>query len=99
MATVAARAHARPAEEEQAAEQVGAPSFSDLVRAHFRREQELQANGAASPATDEEYRARLAEFEREEGELSSVYWSTRKASAVAITVKTLSERRHLFAET
>jgi hypothetical protein len=99
MATIAARAHTRPAEAEQAAEQVGASSFSDLVRAHFRREQERQANGAASDRVEEEYRARLAEFEREEGELSSVYWSTRKASAVALTVKMSHERRHPFDET
>jgi hypothetical protein len=98
MATIAARAHSRPAEVEHAAEQVGAPSFSDLVRAHFRREQQQQANGAASPAADEEYRARLAEFEREEGELSAVYWSTRNASAVALTVKKTRERRHAFSE-
>jgi hypothetical protein len=99
MATIAARAHSRPAEEEQAAEQVGAPSFSDLVRAHYRREEERKANGVASQAADEEYRTRLAEFEREEGELSSVYWSTRNASAVALTVKTSGLRRHAFAET
>ena len=99
MATIAARAHSRPVEEEQAAEQVGASSFSDLVRAHFHREQERQASGHASQATDEEYRARLAEFERQEGELSSVYWSTRNASAVALTVMTSGKRRHAFAET
>ncbi len=99
MATIAARAHSRPAEEEQAAEQVGGPSFSDLVRAHFQREQERQANGHASQATDEEYRTRLADFERQEGELSSAYWSTRNASAVALTIKTSSKRRHAFAET
>jgi len=99
MATIVARAHSRPAEAEQAAEQVGASSFSDLVRAHFHREQERQANGHASQATDAEYRARLAEFERQEGELSSVYWSTRNASAVALTVKTVGMRRHAFAET
>lgn len=98
MASIAARAHAVRAEEEQAAEQVGAASFSDLVRAHYRREQERQANGSASPAADEEYRARLAEFEREEGDLASVYWSTRNASAVALTVKKTRERRHAFAE-
>ncbi|MGZ4258110.1 MAG: hypothetical protein ACXVRE_10130 [Gaiellaceae bacterium] len=99
MATIAARAHTGQAEEEQAAEQVGASSFSDLVRAHYQREQERQANGAASQAADEEYRTRLAEFERQEGELSSVYWSTRNASAVALTVKTSGKRRHAFSET
>lgn len=99
MATIAARAHARPAAEEQAEEQVGASSFSDLVRAHFRREQERRANGSTSQASDEEYRTRLAEFERKEGKLASVYWSTRNASAVALTVKMSSKRRHAFAET
>jgi hypothetical protein len=103
MATIAARAHSGPAEEagtgEHAAELVGGPSFSDLVRAHFRREQERQADGSTSPTADEEYRSRLAEFERQEGKLASVYWSTRNASAVALTIRTAGTRRHAFAET
>jgi hypothetical protein len=93
MATIAARTHARAAEEEQAAEQVGASSFSDLVRAHFRRE---QGNDGAA---EEEYQRRLAQFERQEGEVSSVYWSTRNASAVALTIKQTGARRHVFSET
>jgi hypothetical protein len=84
---------------EPAAEQVGAPSFSDLVRAHFRREQERRKDGKASDQADEDYRARLAEFEQDQGELSSVYWSTRNASAVALTVSTKRTRRHAFSET
>ncbi|HXZ57939.1 MAG TPA: hypothetical protein VEG40_10175 [Gaiellaceae bacterium] len=102
MAELAAGAHSRPVEKtaarEQAAEQVGASSFSDLVRAHFRRHEEAQANGTASQATEDEYNTRLAQFEREQGELSSVYWSTRNASAVALTVKPARGRRHAFAE-
>ncbi len=67
-------------------EQVGAATFSDLVRAHFRREHE-RGNGAARLAEAEsEFSESLARFEAEEGKLAAVYWSTQDASAVALTV-------------
>ena len=67
--------------------QVGATSFSDLVRAHFRREEERAGGHApASPATEEEYWAKLSQFEREEGKIAAAYWSTKTASAVALTI-------------
>jgi hypothetical protein len=68
-------------------EQVGAATFSDLVRAHFRREQ-ARENGKAHAADDagQEFHQKLARFEREEGRLMAVYWSTRNASAVALTI-------------
>jgi hypothetical protein len=69
------------------AAQVGAASFSDLVRAHFRREQERRGSDAARLAeAEDEFRRRLEQFEREEGRIGSVYWSTRNASAVALTI-------------
>lgn len=66
--------------------QVGAVSFSDLVRAHFDRERERE-NGDAEAAkrADAIYRARLEEFEAENGTIAAAYWSTRNASAIAMT--------------
>jgi hypothetical protein len=66
-------------------EQVGAATFSDLVRAHFRREKE-RGNGSGPSDAEQEFDAKLARFEREEGRLAAVYWSTRNASAVALTI-------------
>lgn len=80
--------------------QVGAASFSDLVRAHFRREEERAGGHApASPAAEEEYRTRLDQFEDEEGKVAAAYWSTRSASAVALTVGQPSAARNPVAET
>jgi gluconate kinase len=72
--------------EQRTTVQAGAASFSDLVRAHFRREEERKANGTASKDAQDDYAAKLEAFEREEGRLEAVYWSTRDASAVALTV-------------
>jgi ElaB/YqjD/DUF883 family membrane-anchored ribosome-binding protein len=38
-------------------------------------------------ALEDAYHAKLAQFQREQGKLDQVYWSTRTASAVAMTVK------------
>jgi hypothetical protein len=67
-------------------EQVGAASFSDLVRAHYMREQERGNGAAARNGAESEFTKRLERFEREEGKLAAVYWSTRNASAVALTI-------------
>src|SRR5262249_29975722 len=40
---------------------------------------------AAADAADSIYRAKLEDFERNEGKIAAVYWSTRDASAVAMT--------------
>jgi gluconate kinase len=87
--------------EPRTTEQVGASSFSDLVRAHYKREQGRAArNGAALHQVEDEYHDKLARFEREEGKLASVYWSTRNASAVALTIgHEQHSRRNPFAET
>ena len=79
--------------------QTGATSFSDLVRAHFRREQERKRDGVASEEAQADYEAKLAAFEREEGKIAAVYWSTREASAVAMTVGKEHGRLNPFAET
>jgi hypothetical protein len=80
-------------------EQVGAASFSDLVRAHFRREQERATSGRASKDADDDYQAKLERFEKEEGRLGSVYWSTHNASAVALTIGKARNEHNPFAET
>ena len=80
-------------------EQVGASTFSDLVRAHFAREQE-RANGAATQnGAEGEYTAQLERFEDKEGTLAAVYWSTRNASAVALTVGRARHKRNPIVET
>ena len=78
---------------------VGAASFSDLVRAHFAREHERVEHGAASRETEAEYHRKLEEFEREEGKIAAVYWSTATASAVAMTIGQARGRRNPVAET
>ena len=70
-------------DEEGSAAQVGAASFSDLVRAHHRREQaRLTGDAGAMDAAESEFRDQLETFQRHEGKLDAVYWSTRNASAV-----------------
>ena len=67
--------------------QAGAVSFSDLVRAHFRREYvRTHPDGGDVEKCERDFCARLEEFERKEGRLTAVYWSTRDASAVALTM-------------
>lgn len=82
-------------------ELVGGPSFSELVRAHYKCEQGRRGsrNGGAAQKALEEFRAKLAEFEHEEGRLASVYWSTRNASAIALTIGQPRSKRNPFAET
>ena len=80
-------------------EVVGGPSFSELVRAHYRWEKGRGSrNGGGAHKAQDEFKAKLAEFQDEEGRLSSVYWSTRDASAVALTIKGEGSRRNPFAE-
>jgi len=56
--------------------------FADLVRTHFDRERHPKDREAL-----EHYRLTLEHFEAFEGEITHVYWSTKRASAVALTVK------------
>jgi hypothetical protein len=80
-------------------EQVGASSFSDLVRAHYRREQERENGAAAQNGAEGEFTAQLKRFEDKEGMLAAVYWSTRNASAVALTVGHARHKRNPILET
>jgi hypothetical protein len=82
------------------AAQVGAASFSDLVRAHYRREQARRRRDEARlEEAEEEYQRRLEQFEQEEGRIASVYWSTRNASAVAMTVGPPRRQHNPLADT
>jgi hypothetical protein len=92
-------ATAVPAKQASTTHVVGAASFSDLVRAHFQREQERLDHGAASRETETDFHRKLEQFEREEGKLAAVYWSTRTASAVAMTIGKPRAARNPIAET
>jgi hypothetical protein len=73
------------------ASHAGAVSFPELVFAHFRWQQDLHGNGAApKEALEAGYHEKLRSFEQEEGRILESYWSTQRASAVALTVKTPS---------
>ena len=83
-----------------ASAQVGAVSFSDLVRAHFKRERERKRGDAdASQQAEQDFHACLKEFEDQQGPLAAVYWSTRNASAIAMTIGNARGRRNPFVDT
>lgn len=79
--------------------QVGAASFSDLVRAHYQREEERAKGNGHKNGADGEFAQKLKRFEDEEGKLAAVYWSTRNASAVALTVGLERHKRNPIADT
>src|SRR5262245_515555 len=56
--------------------------FADLVRTHYDVEKRPDEAGAL-----ERYHHTLQQFESFEGEITHVYWSAKRASAVALTVK------------
>lgn len=89
-----------PSTEEGSTSQVGAVSFSDLVRAHYQRERVRRGGDVeARKAAEREYCDRLEAFQRREGRLDAVYWSTRGASAVAMTVGAPHGGRNPLADT
>jgi hypothetical protein len=68
-------------------DETGAALFPQLVWAHYRWERNLHSDDGPDPALEQAYRQKLAQFQRSAGRLEQVYWSTRNASAVAMTVK------------
>ena len=88
-----AEANGRP----RTVEQIGGSTFSDLVRAHYHREQERGNGGFAEAESD--FEKRLARFEHEEGKLAAVYWSTQDASAIALTIGAPRGKRNPIADT
>ncbi len=73
--------------EEPSVAQTGAALFPQLVWAHYQWERKLHSEDKTDDALEQAYRAKLAEFQKEQGRLEQVYWSTRNASAVGMTVK------------
>jgi hypothetical protein len=70
-------------------EQTGSPVFAELVWAHHRYERERhRGRGSDSElqTLEQAYRDKLDEFQDCAGRLEQVYWSTKDASAVAMTV-------------
>jgi hypothetical protein len=76
-----------PGGTEELTEESGAALFPQLVWAHYRWERKLHSDDGLDAALEQAYRQKLSEFQRMEGQLEQVYWSTRRASAVAMTVK------------
>lgn len=68
--------------------QVGSPLFAELVWAHYRYERQRRRRRPEPEleALEEDYLAKLKEFQESVGELEHVYWSTKDASAVGMTV-------------
>ena len=73
-------------EEAMATGETGAVSFAELVRVHFEWERAFR-RGRPDPELQEEFRRKLAEFQESEGILLHAYWSRRRPSAVALTVR------------
>ena len=71
---------------EEASDETGAALFPQLVWAHHQWERKLHADSGPDPALERAYRRKLSEFQGKEGRLEQVYWSTRHASAVGMTV-------------
>lgn len=77
-------------------EQAGSPVFAELVWAHHRYERERhRGRGTDSElrTLEQTYREKLDEFQDCAGRLEQVYWATKDASAVAMTVGRVKEPR------
>jgi hypothetical protein len=70
-------------EETFAVAHAGGVSFPELVRAHYAWER----GGCVEGPAEDHYRRLLKQFQDEEGELLHSYWSTKRPSAVALTIK------------
>ena len=66
-------------------------TFPDLVRAHRSWEQELYGTALYDRKPDrrleQEFHRRWDQFEGKYGQIHTVYWSVRDASAVAFSIK------------
>ena len=63
--------------------EAGSIAFPQLVRAHFDWERSRRAD----PELEARFRAELEDFQKAEGALKHAYWSTKRPSAVALTVR------------
>jgi hypothetical protein len=70
----------------------GTVAFSDLVWSHFLWEQRRREMAGRS-TDDDAFFTKLKRFEKQEGTIVHAYWSTRAASAVAMTEKDAEKRK------
>jgi hypothetical protein len=82
-----ARVRQRVRREQPSSTQTGAALFPHVVWAHYQWERRLHGDNIADAKLEHAYREKLTEFQREQGRIEQVYWSTQTASAVARTVK------------
>ena len=71
---------------EFASGQSGAVSFAEVVRVHYEWERAMR-RGTPDDALEQLFRDKLREFQQKEGALLHAYWSRRRPSAVALTVR------------
>ena len=76
---------------EFASGQSGAVSFAEVVRVHYEWERAMR-RGTPDDELEQLFRDKLREFQQKEGALLHAYWSRRRPSAVALTVR--PRRRH-----
>ena len=72
---------------DRATAQAGSPLFAELVWAHHRYERSRRKGGPDVDEMQRAYEDKLREFQEKVGDLEHVYWSTKGASAVGMTVK------------
>jgi hypothetical protein len=77
----------------------GATLFSELVRAHYRSEAEEERGGGDGGKARADFEAKLTEFEQKVGQIDRVYWSSRRPSAVALTIGEPHGFRNPFRDT
>lgn len=71
---------------EVASGQSGAVSFAEVVGIHFEWERAVR-RGTPDDELEQRFRDKLREFQQKEGTLLHAYWSRRRPSAVALTVR------------
>lgn len=71
---------------EFASAQSGAVSFAEVVRVHYEWERAMR-RGTPDDELEQRFRDKLREFQQREGSLLHAYWSRRRPSAVALTVR------------
>ena len=83
----------------EATRMTGATLFSELVRAHYRSEAEEERGGVDGGKARADFEAKLTEFEQKVGQIDRVYWSSRRPSAVALTIGEPHGFRNPFRDT
>jgi hypothetical protein len=96
MTEVAVRSDTAPGEhtgaEALATGEAGSVSFAELVRVHYEWER-ASRRGRPDDELERAFRQKLDEFQKAEGTLLHAYWSRRRPSAVALTVRSQRTRR------